>query len=174
MKNKGFTLVELLLVIVIIGIIGAITFTSISEAVSENRTKGGESIEQLLEKNLKLYNIDNEADLWCLEGYNCTPDSGTLYYDIPIKELYLRNPDIDMGECLLADDTNSLLIVKTAEGDYNYYANIVCGTKLQEHSDSDKFPKVVANSEDSSIYYRTSSDDMLDLTSATKKELDTE
>ena len=48
MNNKGLTLVELLLVIVIIGIIGAITIPNIMEAYSESRRQGGETVEDIL------------------------------------------------------------------------------------------------------------------------------
>ena len=64
MNKKGFTLVELILVIVIIGIIAAITIPNIMESLNESKKEGGQSVENLLIENLKLYNIDNGNEAW--------------------------------------------------------------------------------------------------------------
>lgn len=138
MNKKGFTLVELLLVLVIIGIIGAVTIPNIIESLDESKAKGGESVEQLLEKNLELYNIDNEEDLWDVE--NCVPQINRP----EIEELYNMNPDIDMGQCLLQDG-NSLIIERFCDVQnnnkisYKYSAEIVC------NKDFDSEGKKVAN-----------------------------
>ena len=68
MKNKGFTLVELILVVVIMGIISAIVIPSIMKGLSDSEKQGGKSVEELLINNLKLYNDDNKFDIWCSEN----------------------------------------------------------------------------------------------------------
>lgn len=128
MKNKGFTLVELILVIVILGIIAAITVPGIMDSLSESKKTGGEKIEEILKKNLELYNIDKEADLWCLENSNCTDIQKCQTVDL--SKLYEQNPDIDMGDCVLAD--NNSLVIHNNNGSYTYSVNIKCGTGYGE------------------------------------------
>lgn len=133
MNKKGFTLVELLLVIVIIGIIGAITIPNIMESLSASKAEGGESVEKLLEKNLELYNMDHEEDLWCdSTDIECISAESTDK-NVKIEELYNMNPDIDMGECLLTTTNNSLKITIKREGNktsYTYSAKIVCNKEF--------------------------------------------
>lgn len=161
MKNKGFTLVELILVVVILGIISAIVIPGIMKSLSESRSDSGESIEKILKENLELYNIDHKSDIWCSENSsdgveednpsNCKNSGESVVVDI--KNLYSMNPDIDLGECLL-QDSNSLVIKRDSSGDtFTYSAKIVCGKDLKD-SDGDK----IASSADissASIYYKT-------------------
>lgn len=152
MNKKGFTLVELILVIVIIAIIGAITIPNIIELYTESRRKGGESIEELLEKNLELYNKDNEEDIWCTEdsSEDCYEENP---YTVDVRDLFNLNPDIDMGDCLLKND-QSLKISKVSNRSYSYSASIVCSKAFDVDSDDDK----IADSDqlnDENIYYES-------------------
>lgn len=132
MNKKGFTLVELVLVIVIIGIISAITIPSIMSALSESKATGGESVEKLLETNLELYNTDHKEDLWCLEGSDCSDASNYIY--VTLAELYNMNPDIDFGDCVLKD-SRSLMIERTSNTEkFTYYANIMCSKQFKNDS----------------------------------------
>lgn len=150
MKNKGFTLVELILVIVILGIIAAITVPGIMDSLSESKKTGGEKIEEILKKNLELYNIDKEADLWCLEDSNCTSDECQI---IKLSELYKQNPDIDMGDCVLADKNS--LVIHNNNGSYTYSVNIKCGTGYGEKfKDTGTFSDTTGRAADP--YYHTS------------------
>ena len=145
MNNKGLTLVELLLVIVIIGIIGAITIPNIMEAYSESRRKGGETVEDILIENLQMYNKDYEIDLWA-EG-----ETGDKI--VSIQDLYSMNPDIDMGECLL-QNSNSLVITKDSSGNYTYKASIICSRNFDSKTHT---TKIATSSElnNEQIYYKT-------------------
>ena len=154
MNKNGFTLVELILVVVIIGIISAITIPSIMDALSESKTTGGETVEKILETNLELYNTDNKEDLWCLEDSNCTgPELTKSCISVSINTLYSMNPDIDFGDCVLKDE-DSLVIKRLDNGNFTYSANIVCSKDFK--NDDDHF---LDNDEDSNpnIYYKTSS-----------------
>lgn len=127
MNKNGFTLVELILVVVIIGIISAITIPSIMNGLSESKATGGESVEKLLETNLELYNTDNKEDLWCLEDSKCeSKEQNKTCITVSLNDLYSMNPDIDFGDCVLRDG-NSLVIKRNiATNSYTYHANIVC------------------------------------------------
>ena len=154
MNKNGFTLVELILVVVIIGIISAITIPSIMDALSESKTTGGETVEKILETNLELYNTDNKEDLWCLEDSNCTgPELTKSCISVSINTLYSMNPDIDFGDCVLKDE-DSLVIKRLDNGNFTYSANIVCSKDFKNDTnhilDSGK-------GSNPNIYYKTSS-----------------
>lgn len=163
MKNKGFTLVELILVVVILGILSAIVIPGIMKSLNESRRDSGESIEKILKENLELYNIDHKDDIWCSEnskddGLENDPVLNTNCkkpgeYDIvSVSDLYSTNPDIDMGECLL-QDSNSLKIIRDESGDkFKYEVKIVCGKDIRDSSGN----KIIENWDTAkSIYYET-------------------
>ena len=157
MNKKGFTLVELILVIVIIGIVAAITIPNIMESLNESKQEGGESVENLLIENLKLYNLDNEDDLWCLEdtqGTNCNPNNVPII--INITDLLELNPDIKLGECLLKDE-DSLSITRNGDGSYTYKANIICSKNFEDVIRTDPTSNIADSAQlnNKNIYYET-------------------
>lgn len=154
MKSKGFTLVELLLVIVIITIVTVITVPNIMEALSESKKQGGESVEKLVLKNLELYNSDKEEDLWYLEKEGFDTEGTHTCVKISIEQLYSANPDLNMGDCLFRYD-ESLYIKKLENGNYKYYANIVCGKNLPDGMDENAKNKIVDHLNGVDKYYET-------------------
>lgn len=159
MKNKGFTLVELILVVVIMGIISAIVIPSIMKGLSDSEKQGGESVEKLLINNLKLYNDDNKFDIWCSENNDAPGCKGTNEsLTVRIEDLYAFNPDINMGECLLQDE-NSLSITNTDKG-FTYTAKIICSKNYNEYKDDTTGKIVESGKYDTMIkdsYYQTQS-----------------
>ena len=154
MNKNGFTLVELILVVVIIGIISVITIPSIMDALSESKTTGGETVEKILETNLELYNTDNKEDLWCLEDSNCTgPELTKSCISVSINTLYSMNPDIDFGDCVLKD-ASSLMIKRTPNTEkFTYYANIMCSKDFK--NDSSHIFNSAKYSNGYNLYYET-------------------
>ena len=162
MKNKGFTLVELILVVVILGILSAIVIPGIMKSLNESRRDSGESIEKILKENLELYNIDHKDDIWCSEnskddglendtGLNTNCKKPGDYHIVPVSALYSTNPDIDMGECLL-QNSNSLKIIRDDSGDkFKYEVKIVCGKNLKDTNGD----KIVSNLDSANVYYKT-------------------
>ena len=65
MNKKGFTLVELLLVRVIMGIITALTMPSFIESITESKLQKERHLEFLIKQQLDLLNKDvGEYDFW--------------------------------------------------------------------------------------------------------------
>lgn len=158
MNKKGFTLVELILVIVIIGIVAAITIPNIMESLNESKQEGGESVENLLIENLKLYNLDNEDDLWCLEdtqGTNCNPNDESII--INITDLLELNPDIKLGECLLKDKDSLSITRNGDDGSYTYKANIICSKDFEKVIRTDPTSNIADSAQlnNKNIYYET-------------------
>ena len=70
MKNKGFTLVELLGTIIIIGIIFAIAIPSVTYVIRASKKKAYRAHENTMEKAASAYLINND---------NAIPSSGSCY-----------------------------------------------------------------------------------------------
>lgn len=163
MKNKGFTLVELILVVVILGILSAIVIPGIMKSLNESIRDSGESIEKVLKENLELYNIDHKDDIWCSEnskddgleddaGPNKDCKGPGEFNTVSVSDLYSTNPDIDMGECLL-QNSDSLKVTMDESGDkFKYEVRIVCGKDIKDSSGN----KIIANRDTAkNIYYET-------------------
>lgn len=154
MNRKAFTLVELILVITIIGIISAITIPNIMESLNESKKEGGKAVEDLLIENLKLYNIDYEEDLWCLENSTGSDCKGSGKIFISFDKLLELNPDIDLGQCLLKDD-EALSIKSDGNRNYTYTAKIICSKDFEnsEETRPDSNIASTANLNNKNIYY---------------------
>ena len=59
MKNKGFTLVELLAVILILGVIDTITVPSVMSAIKTSREKAYERQKEMIEDAARRWSTDN-------------------------------------------------------------------------------------------------------------------
>ena len=139
MNKKGFTLIELISVVIILTVATAILMPNLVKYLNKNREESAKSIEKLLINNLELYNTDKEQDLW--------KDNKTCI-TVSIEELLEQNKNIDLGECLL---TNEKALTITKENDtYKYYANITCGKALESMS-TNKYILAYANK----VYYKS-------------------
>lgn len=119
MNKKGFSLVEMLLVLVLIAIVSMIILPNISKMTSSSKEKEIEGYLKLLEENLNLYVIDKkESIVW---NNNQT--------EITYDELKKVNPDIKIDKCVV----DKLLITRTEQETvsditykYNYSICITC------------------------------------------------
>lgn len=123
MKNKGFSLVELLLVIVIMSIITLLVMPNINDILSTGKEKKYTSIEDILKTNLELYNIDYKEDLW--DDKEETEEK-VIDYSV-IRDI---NPDINLDNC----SVNKLLIKKVNKNKFTYHACITCGDEYTTNS----------------------------------------
>ena len=119
MNKKGFSLVEMLLVLVLIAIVSMIVLPNISKMTSSSKEKEIEGYLKLLEEDLSLYVIDKkESIVW---NNNKT--------EITFDELKKVNPDIKIDKCVV----DKLLITREEQETvsnitykYNYSICITC------------------------------------------------
>ena len=124
MNKKGFTLVELILIITLMAVISVIVIPNILDALSSSKQQKYESLYILVEKNMKLYNDKYSVDLWsnnktffdfcegssnCINGINKLKESGS---------------DIVLDDCII----NTMTITKN-DTKYTYNLTMTCGTE---------------------------------------------
>ena len=124
MRNKrGFTLVEVLLVIVIISIITLLVMPNISDILSTGKNKKYKTIEDMVRTSLELYNIDYKEDLWSNEYTNVET------YDVEDPKTIIKqaNPDLDLDGCVI----NKLKITRTGTDTFTYDVCISCSDNYE-------------------------------------------
>ena len=124
MNKTGFTLVELVLIITLMAVISVIVIPNILDALSSSKQQKYESLYNLVEKNMKLYNDKYSVDLWsnnktffdfcegssnCINGINKLKESGS---------------DIVLDDCII----NTMTITKN-DSKYTYNLTMTCGTE---------------------------------------------
>ena len=79
MKNKGFTLIELIAVIVIMGMILLIVFPATSRLMRDNEEREYETYYELAEKGVELYARTRRDDIGGVTGSGCIDDKTLTY-----------------------------------------------------------------------------------------------
>jgi prepilin-type N-terminal cleavage/methylation domain-containing protein len=118
-KNKGFTLVELLAAIVILGIILALAASSIGSTINNARIKGYIANEEEIVKATQSYIIINQLLIPKEEGDTT---------EVPISELRtakligkVKSPDNNSKEC-----SGYVIVTKVGDNEYEYTPHINC------------------------------------------------
>ena len=110
--KRGFTLIELLASIVIVGIIGSITFVVIDKTLKASKQKL---------YDIQLQNIYDGAHSWVVDNMDIM--NNKTYYCITISELqkesYLQ-PEIKNPITDELFDINSYIKITTTNAGYNY------------------------------------------------------
>ena len=153
MNKKGFTLLEIILSIIIMGLIVMIAAPSVSNIINSSKIKEAEAIEKMLIKNLELYNKDNENSIWCEKDEESSSNNCITIgsREITMDELLSINSSIKMGNCLINKD-EGLIIKKDVGGSYSYAAHIICSKDFKSNSTKVATDKDMNNK---NIYYKT-------------------
>lgn len=108
MKNKGFTLVELLAVIIILGLISLVAVPAVSHLLKENKENAYESKKDMLLSQAKMYTKENRNYLYdsdkTYNGYVCN--------NITVQELintgYINESKLKDGKVTDPRDNTSM------------------------------------------------------------------
>jgi general secretion pathway protein G len=80
-SRKGFTLIEILIVVIILGILAAIVIPQFSSASTQARTSALQSTVQTLRSQIALYKLQHGDTLPVISGSNWAALTGTSTYN---------------------------------------------------------------------------------------------
>jgi prepilin-type N-terminal cleavage/methylation domain-containing protein len=87
LKQKGFTIVELLIVIVVVGILAAITIVAYNGVQERARVSSANSDLALLNKAIQVARLNANKNLLSITGSNCTRCFDQARYELTIDNL---------------------------------------------------------------------------------------
>lgn len=99
LNNKGFTLVEILAVVVILGLLLALMYPNINKIIKQNKEKNYEKLETSIESSTKLYISDHKYEI-SVDGTSITKIGNQEIIDNKILVSYL----VKEGEIKTNDD----------------------------------------------------------------------
>ena len=123
MNNKGFTLLEVILVVAILSVITLIIVPSVSSLLNKNKSEQYENLKKSIISAAKMYVSDNRYDL----GINCT--NNIYQFTIELNKLVdagdLSSPVIDPRDKSEIELSNVVNITyncsdKSFSYEYNY------------------------------------------------------
>lgn len=127
MNNKGSTLIEVIVVMVIIGIITVMAFPSITKLQTQNNNKTYLEYEKVLETGAKLYVDKYNRDLWGLNESGCKsiPVQNLLNEKLIKEFVAKKNEVVDKGQSFVNVTKNG----STKKVSYQVYLVIKKGSK---------------------------------------------
>ena len=131
LKNKGFTLVELLATIIILGLLVSIAYVSVSSILNSGDDSYYESQENMLVLAGREYYADHRSELPREIG-----DTSNVSLETLVEENYIEQiTDKDGNNC--DNDNSEVTVQKITEKDFQYYGTLICGA-YQTNSDKAK------------------------------------
>ena len=130
MKDRGFTLTELLIAITIIGIILSFSIAIINKLTVKNKLQQYSIYSDVLLDAAKVYNDEYEEDTFAKREYGCSKVSfSTLQKKNLIRDLSVKG--VKCGYVLNGRDDSSGVIIRKVKNIYYYETILYC--KKQEH-----------------------------------------
>ena len=121
-KKKGFTLTELLVAIVILGIIAFMAIPQITNLITSNESAKYESYEDTLKTSAKLYVDSYNEDMF--------GNSDTGCYDIKLSEMISKKMAEDFNSNNVTCNYNETFVrVRKKKDQYKYKVSIICKDK---------------------------------------------
>lgn len=131
MNKKGFTLVELILVITLMAVISVLVIPNILDALSSSKQQKYESLYKLVEKNMKLYNDKYSVDLWNNENTSfdfCEGD--TQGCNSGIDKLKESGGDLNLDDCKI-----NYMNISKSDDNYTYNLELICNTNDSDENE---------------------------------------
>ena len=119
-KKKGFTLVELLATIIILGLLVTIAYVSVTSILDRGNDSYYESQENMLVLAGREYFADHRSELPKEIG-----DTSTVTLETLIKEKYI-DPIKDKDENVCDEKNSGVTAQKITDRDFQYYGMLVC------------------------------------------------
>ena len=123
MNKKGFTLIELIVVIAIMGVILILALPQISSIQRANRDRKYEAYKESLVSASKLYVYNHARDMF---GYNDSGCAIIKYSDLKGSDLIKDFASIDVT---CSRDTDTFVEVRKVGNNYKYAGSLVCRSK---------------------------------------------
>lgn len=125
MNKKGFTLIELILVITLMAIISVLVIPNIMDSLSSSKDEKYKSMVKLVQKNMKYYNEKNEVDLWSADAsdgevIDMCEGSGSGCV-IGLAKIKASGSELNLDDCTV----NEMKIMKKGN-DYKYLTILNC------------------------------------------------
>ncbi len=107
MNNKGFTLVELLAVLIILSVIMGIAIPSITSSMERSKNKQNQQKYNLLESYAEIYVTDHKNAVYKDNSSSCCIDFGMLSEYLPDDALVDADNNTISGSILFTKPTNN-------------------------------------------------------------------
>ena len=149
-KNSGFTLVELVVAIAVLGVITAIVLPTVNNIQKNNLTKKYTTYENSILSSVKLYIDAYEEDEF--DKNSLTPQCKAITYDDLKNHNLLKEYNVNGVSCKgksVGDDNGIAAYVYKTNGKYEYYPMISCkkaSSTESEYDSSQVVPNVCTNS----------------------------
>ncbi len=124
-NNKGFTLIELIVVIAIMGVILILALPQVSKLQRANTNKKYDAYYSSIESATKLYMDSHAKDLFGSNSSGCV----TVYYSDLKKQNLIK--DFGSSEVTCSSDEESYVEVRKANDNFLYSTSLVCRDGLK-------------------------------------------
>ena len=142
MNNKGFTMVELLASVAILGILSGLAITAVSAILNKAHEEYYNSQEKNLVLAAQAYYNSNKTKLPKVIGKKAEVTATTLKESNYLKETLKNYDGKPCYDKTMSDAKDSYVTVfKYGQSDYSYTAYLNCGTRSASKSEKEVFDR---------------------------------